>query len=59
MLDLAVISALVAHDRVTDQFTDSAATPAAPRVPVRHAAVRALRAIADHLEPAPRYAAQS
>jgi len=59
MLDLAVISALVAHDRVADQFTAPAVTDAAPRVPVRHAAIRALRAVADRLEPAPRYAAQA
>jgi hypothetical protein len=34
-------------------------TAAARRGPVRRALVRALRAVADRLEPAPRYAAQT
>jgi hypothetical protein len=54
MIDLAVITAILAHDRVADQFAGPAVTAAAPRVPVRRAAVRALRAVADRLEPAPR-----
>jgi hypothetical protein len=62
MIDLAVITATVARDRVAEQFrspavTDPAATAAA--TPARRAAVRGLRAVADRLEPAPRYAAQS
>jgi hypothetical protein len=59
MLDLAVITAIVARDRVADQFAGPAVTAAAPRGPVRRAAVRALRAVADRREPAPRYAAQT
>ena len=35
MIDLAVITTILANDRVADQF-------AGPRVPVRRAAVRAL-----------------
>jgi hypothetical protein len=62
MMDLAIITANVAHDRVAEQFageavTDEAAAPAAS--PLRRAAVRGLRAVADRLEPAPRYAAQA
>jgi hypothetical protein len=56
MIDLAIITASLAHDRVADQFAGPAA---APRGPVRRAAVQRLRAIADRLEPAPRYAAQA
>jgi hypothetical protein len=56
MIDLAIITTTVARDRVADQFMGPAATDAAP---VRSAAVRALRAVADRLEPAPRYAAQT
>ena len=59
MLDLAVITATVARDRVAEQFAGPPVTATAPRVPVRRAAVRALRAAADRLEPAPRYAAQT
>jgi hypothetical protein len=59
MIDLAVISATVARDRVAEQFTGPGVTAAAPRGPVRRAAVRALRAVADRLEPAPRVAAQT
>jgi hypothetical protein len=59
MIDLAIITAIVARDRVAEQFAGPAVTAAAPRVPVRRAAVRALRAVADRLEPAPPYAAQS
>jgi hypothetical protein len=55
MIDLAIITTTVARDRVAEQFTGPAATEAAP---VR-SAVRALRAVADRLEPAPRYAAQT
>ena len=62
MIDLATISATVARDRVAEQFstpavTESAAT--ADDAPVRRAAVGALRTVADRLEPAPRYAAQT
>jgi hypothetical protein len=59
MIDLAVITAILAHDRVAHQFAGPAVTAAAPRVPMRRAAVQALRAVADRLEPAPRYAAQT
>jgi hypothetical protein len=54
MFDLAVISAIVAHDRVAHQISGPAATATLPRGLMRRAAVRALRTIADHLEPAPR-----
>jgi hypothetical protein len=62
MIDLAIISATVARDRVAEQFpaptvTDATATAAV--APVRRAAVRRLRAFADRLEPAPRYATQT
>jgi hypothetical protein len=53
MIDLAIITATVARDRVADQFAGPAVTAAAPRGPVRRAAVRGLRAVADRLEPAP------
>ncbi len=59
MMDLAVITAAVARDRVVEQFagpTVTDAADAAAAAPVRRAAVRGLRAIADRLEPAPRYA---
>jgi hypothetical protein len=59
MFDLAIITALVARDRVAEQFAGPAVTAAPPQAPVRRAAVRGLRAVADRLEPAPRYAAQS
>jgi hypothetical protein len=59
MIDLAIITAIVARDRVADQFAGPAVIAAPPRGPVRRAAVRALRAVADRLEPAPRYAAQT
>ena len=35
MIDLAVITASLAHDRVADQFAGPAVTAAAPRGPVR------------------------
>ena len=59
MLDLAIITAGVARDRVADQFAGAAVNP--PPRGARCAAqrVRALRAVADRLEPAPRYAAQA
>jgi hypothetical protein len=62
MIDLAIITASVARDRVAQQFdgpavTAPAAAPAA--APVRRVAVRGLRAVPDRLEPAPRYATQS
>jgi hypothetical protein len=59
MIDLAIITANLAHDRVAEQFAGPAVTAAAPRGPVRRAVVGALRAVADRLEPAPRYAAQT
>jgi hypothetical protein len=62
MIDLATITANAARDRVAEQFTGPAVTgPAAPAPlrPARRAAVRALRAFADRLEPAPRYAAHA
>jgi hypothetical protein len=64
MLDLAVTSR-VARDLSARQFADSpptaAAAPAAvePHAPVRRSAVRALRTLADRLEPTGRYAPQS
>jgi hypothetical protein len=59
MTDLAIITATLARDRVAEQFAGPAATDEAPRGAVRRAAVRALRAVADRLEPAPRYAPQT
>jgi hypothetical protein len=59
MIDLAIISATLARDRVAEQFADPAVTDVAPRTPVRRVAVRALRAVADRLEPAPHYATQT
>jgi hypothetical protein len=59
MIDLAIITAAVARDRVADQFPGPAVTDAAATAPVRRAAVRRLRAVADRLEPAPRYATQT
>ena len=59
MIDLAIITANVARNRVADQFVRPAVTPAASEGPVRRAAVRALRTVADRLDPAPRYAAQT
>jgi hypothetical protein len=50
IIDLAIITALLARDRVADQFAAAAVTAADPRVPVRR--VPAPRAIADRLEPA-------
>ena len=55
MIDLSIITATAARDRVADQFAGAAVTAAAPRGPVRRAAVRTLRAVADRLEPAPRH----
>ena len=59
MIDLAVITAAVARDRVADQFARPAVGAPSPRVAVRRAAVRALRAVADRLDPAPRCAPQT
>jgi len=54
MFDLAVITATVARERVAVQFAGPAANDApAAAAPVRRTAVRALRAVADRLEPAP------
>ena len=55
MIDLAVITATVARDRVAEQFrrppsTDAA--DAAATAPMRRVVVRRLRAVADRLEPA-------
>jgi hypothetical protein len=62
MIDLAIITTSFARDRVAEQFAgapvaDAPGTTAA--APVRRAAVRVLRTVADRLEPAPRYAAQT
>jgi hypothetical protein len=43
MIDLAVITAVLAHDRVGDQFARPAVTAAAPRARVRRAAVAGAR----------------
>jgi hypothetical protein len=59
MMDLAIITTTVARDRVAEQFAGPAVTDGATAAPVRSAAVRALRAVADRLEPARRYAAQT
>ncbi len=62
MIDLAVITATLAHDRVAEQFAGPAVPTAAAagrRALVRRAAVRALRAVADRVEPTPRSAAQT
>jgi hypothetical protein len=68
MIDLAVAS-LIARDLTEQQFgaaapqstrTRAAATAVAePRAPVRRTTVRALRSLANRLEPAPRCAPQS
>jgi hypothetical protein len=68
MLDLAVAS-LIVRDLSEQQFGAAAPrstrTPAAvtavaePRAPLRRSTVRALRRLADRLEPAPRCAPQS
>ena len=68
MLDLAVASR-IARDLTEQQFgaapprstrTPAAATAVAePRAPLRRTTVRALRRMADRLEPAPRCAPQS
>jgi hypothetical protein len=68
MLDLAVASR-IAHDLSAQQFGPAeprpSRTPAAatavvePSAPVRRTAVRALRRLADRLEPAPRCAPQA
>jgi hypothetical protein len=54
MIDLATITAIVAHDRVAEQFADQGVTATVPRGPVRRTAARALRAVADRVQPAPR-----
>ena len=59
MIDLATITVTLARDRVAEQFAGPAVTDAAAEAPVRRAAVRALRSVANRLEPAPRYAAQT
>ena len=51
MIDLSIISASFAHDRVADQFAGPAATP---RVPARRPSAQALRAVPDRREPTPR-----
>jgi len=68
MLDLAIAS-LFARDKSEQQFGAAAPRPtrtqaAAPavaekRAPLRRTTVRALRSLADRLEPAPRPAPQS
>ena len=59
MIDLAIVTATLARDRVAQQFHGPGVTDAAAVAPVRRAAVRSLRAVADRLEPAPRYATQT
>ena len=62
MTDLAIVTAGVARDRVAEQFHGPPATDAAAptaTAPVRRAAVRGLRAFADRLDPAPRFATQA
>jgi hypothetical protein len=62
MIDLSIITANVTRERVAEQFPSSAATEATDATdaaPVRRAAVRSLRAVADRLEPAPRFTAQT
>jgi hypothetical protein len=56
MIDLATITATLARDRVAEQFADQRVNhaPAAAPAPVRRAAIRGLRALADRLDPAPR-----
>jgi hypothetical protein len=68
MLDLAVASR-IARDLTEQQFGAAPAraprapaarvTVAEPRAPLRRTAVRALRSLADRLEPAPRCAPQA
>ena len=59
MIDLAIITANVARDRVAEQFAGPGVRAASPARPVRRSGVRALRALADRLEPAPRRTAQA
>jgi hypothetical protein len=59
MIDLATITATFARDGVAEQFAGPAVTDAPAASPVRRAAVRILRTVADRLEPAPRYAAHA
>jgi hypothetical protein len=56
MIDLATITATLARDRVAEQFAGQHANrgPAPAPAPVRRAAIRGLRALADRLDPAPR-----
>jgi hypothetical protein len=68
MLDIAVAARIV-RDLTEQQFAAApprstripapAAAVAEPRAPVRRTTVRALRRLADRLEPAPRCAPQS
>jgi hypothetical protein len=68
MLDLAVASR-IARDLTEQQFGAAPSRPvrtpvvatavATPRAPLRRTTVRALRRLADRLEPAPRCAPQS
>ena len=50
MIDLAIITATLARDRVADQFAVPAVAAAAPRGPAHRAAARGLRAVANRLE---------
>ena len=60
MIDLATITATLARDRVAEQFAGPhvnhapAGAPAPDAAPMRRAAIRGLRALADRLDPAPR-----
>ena len=52
MIDLATITATFARDGVAVQFARPAVTDAPAASPVRRAAVRVLRTVANRLEPA-------
>jgi hypothetical protein len=52
MIDLATITATIARDRVAEQFAGPPVAGAPSASPVRRAAVRVLRTVANRLEPA-------
>jgi hypothetical protein len=52
MIDLATITATFAHDRVAEQFAGPPVAEAPAASPVRRAAIRVLRTVANRLEPA-------
>ena len=56
MIDLSIITAIVARDRVAEQFAGPAVTDAtapAATAPVRRAAVSGLQALADRVSKLP------